>query len=160
MAAYDRVFSAVFPPASDIGLPTPTSTPVLDSGDFGESSSSSTTETTPVTGAEEQIKWDRAWHTATTYLSLPNTQVTAINASQTLEASKETWLKSYNREVSRAVEYVVSEDSYGHHLRRHLKKDDLVKWYFEEIGTRNYVECVKPSLIEVFSEDYLTRRYI
>lgn len=154
MSAYDRVFSAVFPPASDIDLPTPATTPVLDSGDFGESASSFTTETTPVTGADEQIKWDRAWHIATTYLSLPSGPITAANASQMLEASKETWLKSYTRGVSRAVEYVVSEDSYGHQLRRHLKKDDLVKWYFEEIGTRHYVECVKPSLIKVLSDDH------
>lgn len=151
MAPYNRVFSAVFPPASDIDLPTPAVTPVLGSGDFGESSSF-TRETTPVTGAEEQIKWDRAWHTATTYLSLPIVQITAANASQMLEVSKETWQKSYTGEVSRAVEYVVSEDSYSHQLRRHLK-DDLVKWYIEEVGTRHYVECVKPILIKVFSED-------
>lgn len=154
MAAYDRIFSAVFPPASEIDLPTPTTTPVLGSDDFGESSSSFTTETAPVTGAEEQIKWDRAWHTATAYLSLPNdVRITAANASQMLEASKETWVKSYTRQVSRAVEYVVSEDSHGHQLRRHLKKEDLVKWYCEEIGTRHYLECVNPGLIEVFIED-------
>lgn len=154
MGAYDRVFSAVFPPASDIDLPTPAATPVLGSGGFGESSSSFSAETTPVTGAEEQIKWDRAWHTATTYLTLPNVPITAANASQMLKVSKDTWSKSYTREASRAVEYVVSEDSYGHRLRRHLKKDDLVKWYVEEIGTRHYVECVKPSLIKVFPEDH------
>lgn len=159
MAAYDRVFSAVFPPASDSDLPAAALTAVLGLGDSRESSSF-TAETTPVTEAEEQIKWDRAWHTATSYLSLPNVRITAANASQMLETSKETWLKSYTREVSKAVEYVVSEASYGHRLRRHLKKDDLIKWYFEEIGTRHYVECVKPSLIKVTSENCLSRRSV
>lgn len=150
MAAYDRVFSAVFPPTSDIDLATPAATAVLGSDGFREPPSSFTTETNPLTGAEEQIKWDRAWHTATTYLTFPNVRITAANASQLLEASKETWSNSYTREVSRALEYVLSEDSYGRKIRRHLKKDDLVKWYFEKIGTRHFVECVKPSLIKVF----------
>lgn len=159
MSAYDRVFSAVFPPARDSDLPTPALTAVRGSGGFSDSSSF-TTETTPEAEAEEQIKWDRAWHTATTYLSLPDIRITAANASLVLETSKETWLKSYTREVSKAVEYVVSEASCGHRLRRHLKKDDLINWYFEEIGTRHYVECVKPSLIKVTSKNFQCRRSV
>lgn len=158
MPAFDSVFSAVFPPASDVSIPTPSVTPVLGSSGFGESFGPPLSpEVTPVTGVTEQIKWDRAWHTATTFLSLPHEQITAVDAGQTKEIPRGKWFKPYTREVSRAVEYVVSEDSYGRQLRKQLGKEDLLRWYFEEMGVQHYIECVRPGLIQVFSEDHLKR---
>ena len=154
MAAYERVFSAVFPPPSDVDHPTPTATPVVGSGGFEDSfGSTAQPESTPVTGAAEQIKWDRAWHTATTYLSLPKEELTAVHAKQSEENLKGKWIKPYPTEVSKAVAYVVSHDSYGYQLRRRWKKDDLLQWYFEEVGTRHYLEYVRPGLVKVYSED-------
>ena len=157
MAAYDRIFSAVFPPPCDVVIPTPAATPILGSSGFGESfGSPPSPEVTPVVGAAEQIKWDRAWHTATTYLSLPQEQITAADA-QIEEMPRGKWLKPYTKEVSRAIEYIISEDSYGYQLRKQPKKDDLLKWYFEEMGARHFVECVRPSLKQVFSKGHLRR---
>lgn len=158
MAAYNHIFSAVFPPPSDVAIPTPSTTPILGSSGFGESFGPPLSpEVTPVIGATEQIKWDRAWHSATTYLSLPHEPITAADTSQMEEMPRGKWLKPYSREVSRAIEYIISEDSYGFKLRKQLRKDDLLQWYFEEMGARHYVECVKPSLTQVISEGHLRR---
>ena len=159
MTGYDSVFSAVFPPPSDVNVPTPSATPIFGSDGFEESFSSSIpSETATVTGAAEQIKWDRAWHTATAYLSLPNVPITAAFAScalQNEETLKGKWLKPFTTEVSRAVEYVASENSYGRRLRKQLNKDDILQWYYEEMGTKHYLEYVRPGLVKVFSIDYV-----
>ena len=153
MTAYERVFAAVFPPASDVDLPTPVATPVLGSGGFGESFGSPLPiETTPVIGASEQIKWDRAWHTATTYLSLPNEQITAIHVKQDEEKLRSKWVKPFTAEISRAVTYIVSDNSYGRQLRKGAKKDNLLHWFFEGVGSRHYLEYVRPGLVKVFLE--------
>lgn len=151
MAAFDAIFAAVFPPASDVELPTPTATPVLGSSGFGESFGNTLSQdTTPVTGAAEQIKWDRAWHTATTYLSLPDDSITAAHARQSGDKLRGKWIKPFPPDVSVAISYVVSDSSYGCQLRKGLRKDDLFQWYFKEVGTRHYLAYVMPGLVKVF----------
>lgn len=153
MSAYDRVFAAVFPPASEFDIPTPK----IGSSSFGESFGSPfLPETTPVSAATEQIRWNRAWHTATAFLLLPNVHITVEQASQVEEVLKRTWFKPFTPEVSKALKYVVSEDSPGHHLRKQQKRDNLLRWY-EEMGTRHYLEYVRPSLLTVRSERLRTR---
>ncbi len=145
MTASDRVFAAVFPPI-EFDIPTPR----LGSSGFEESFGSPfVPEPAPLTGAAEQIKWDRAWHTATTYLSLPKVLITAAHASQGDDALEQTWVKPYTPEVSRAVYYVISEKSYGHLLRRGTDRENLLRWYVEEMAIRHYLDCVRPSLINV-----------
>lgn len=145
MSAHDRVFAAVFPPACEFDYPTPK----IDSGSFGESFGSPfLPENNPAT---EQIRWNRAWHAATVFLSLPNVHITVEQARQAEEILRRTWFKSFTPEVSNAVKYVVSEDSAGHDLRKQLQKDNLLRWY-EEMGTRHYLEYVRPSLLTVRPE--------
>lgn len=162
MTSYERFFRAVFPPPSDVDLPTPTATPVLGSSSFGEAFGSPLlpSETAPVTGAAEQIKWDRAWHTATAYLTLPNEPITIFHVKQSEETLRGKWIKPFTADISRAVFYVVSDDSHGRQLRSRLKKDDLLQWYFHEVGVRHYLEYVMPGLIKVYSEDHLRGRSI
>lgn len=161
MTAYERVFAAVFPPVADVDLPTPAATPVLGSSSFGEAFGSPLPqETTPVTGAAEQIKWNRAWHTATTYLTLPSDHITATHVKQDEQTLRGKWVKPFTAEISRAVTYIVSGDSYGRQLRKGAKKDNLLQWYFEAVGSRHYLEYVRPGLIKVFLEYHLRERPI
>lgn len=145
MSAYDRVFAAVFPPASEFETPTPK----ISSSSFGESFGSPfLPETVPAT---EQIRWNRAWHTATTFLLLPNVHITVEQAREAEEILRRTWFKPFTPEVSQSVKYVVSDDSAGHLLRKQQRKDNLLRWY-EEMGTRHYLEYVRPSLLTVCPE--------
>ena len=150
MAAYERIFAAVFPPSADALVPTPAATPVLGSSGLGESFGG---PVAPVvaeaeSSAEEQIRWDRAWHTATTYLSLPNELLTITHTKQSEEALKAQWLKPFTAETANAVAYLVSIDSRGYQLRKGIK-DNLLQWYYEEVCSRHYIDYVRPTLIKV-----------
>lgn len=151
MATDDLIFAAVFPPASDADLPTPAATPVLGSSGFGESfgDASSQSAAAPVTGAAEQIKWDRAWHTATTYLSLPDDTITVAHARQSEDTLRGKWIKTCSPDVVKAITYIVSDSSYGRQLRKNLRNQDLLIWYYKEVGTRHYLEYVMPGLLKV-----------
>ena len=151
MAAYERIFAAVFPPSSDVVVPTPAATPVLGSSGLGESFGG---PVAPVvaeaeSSAEEQIRWDRAWHTATAYLSLPNELLTIAHTKQSEEALKTQWLKTFTAETASAVAYLVSTESRGYQLRKGMLKDNLLQWYYEEVGSRHYIDYVRPTLIKV-----------
>jgi anaphase-promoting complex subunit 2 len=83
-AGRKRVFDSVFPPDSFKAIPpTPSATPNLPSTSFGQSFGGHNTPLSPSRDTQshsfdtslEQITWDRAWHTATTYLSLPKEPV-------------------------------------------------------------------------------------
>ena len=150
MGTQNDIFAAVFPPSADVVFPTPTATPVLGSSAFGESFGA---PVVPDFGAEssaaEQIAWDRAWHTATAYLSLPNEHITAAPASQDEGALKSKWIKPFTNEVANAVSYLLSDDSRGRQLRKNSTKDNLLHWYYEEVGSRHYVDYVLPGLFNV-----------
>lgn len=150
MALREDIFAAVFPPSADAVIPTPTATPVLGSSAFGESFGG---PLPPDTGYEnsaaEQIRWDRAWHTATAYLSLPYEPITAAHAAQDVTTLKSKWTKPFTSEIANAVSYLLSEDSRGRQLRIHSDKDNLLQWYYEEVGSRHYVGYVLPGLVKV-----------
>lgn len=148
MAVADRIFAAVFPPASDAAIPTPAATPVLNSsGFFGDAfGSQPTPQSSFETGAAEQIQWDRAWHTATSFLVLADEPIRTELDEETL---RERWIKPCTMEVRRALEYVVSSESRGRQLRSGRHEEDLVRWYFEEVVLGHYVAFVLPGLIKV-----------
>lgn len=150
MTAYERVFAAVFSPSSDVDLPTPSVTPVLGSSSFAEPfGSPPLTQTTPIIGAAEQIKWDRAWHTAKTYLSLPNDHITAIQIKEDEETLRSRWVRPFTSDVSRAITYIVSGGSFAHPFNDEARKDSLLQWYFEAVVSRHYLKYVRPGLVEV-----------
>lgn len=151
MATDDLIFAAVFPHASDADLPTPAATPVLGSSGFGESFGNiSSQSAAPVTGAAEQIKWDRAWHTATTYLTLPDDPITVAHTRQEEDTLRGKWIKTCSPDVTKAITYIVSDSSYGRQLRKNLRNHDLLIWYYKEVGSRHYLEYVMPGLLKVF----------
>lgn len=148
-ALHDQIFASVFPPPSEVGIPTPSATPILGSSGFGEpfgSQHTNISEPGTETGAAEQIKWDRAWHTATTFLSLRDEP---IHAEQDEETLKGRWVKPTGQEIQRALAYLLSDNSHGHQLRRESNTDDLLRWYFEDVVLEHYVKHVLPSLIQV-----------
>ena len=145
MASHAKIFASVFPAPSDVNVPTPAATPVLSSSAFSEPFGSPTLQQhANESGAAEQVKWDRAWHTATTYLALPNEP---INSNQDEKALRERWVKPYSPQTQKAIQYILSEESWGRQLRR--DKDDLLRWYFEEVVVGHYAEHVLPGLTKV-----------
>lgn len=148
MAVYDRIFTAVFPPPSEVDVPTPAATPVLGSSSFGDTfGSQHIIPQVAETGAAEQIKWDRAWHTATSFLTLPNEP---IRTDEDEETFRPKWDRPYNNEIRKAFEYVLSENSKGRQLRKGTNTDDLIRWYFEVEVTEHYVKHLLPKLVEVW----------
>ena len=148
-ALQDRIFASVFPPPSEVEIPTPTATPVLGSSAFGEpfgTQHTNISQSGTETGAAEQIKWDRAWHTATTFLSLRNEPIYTEQDEETL---KSRWIKPADPETQRALAYLLSESSRGRQIRRGSDTDDLLRWYFEEVVLEHYVKHVLPGLIQV-----------
>ena len=148
-ALQDRIFASVFPPPSEVEIPTPTATPVLGSSAFGEpfgTQHTNISQSGTETGAAEQIKWDRAWHTATTFLSLRNEPIYTEQDEETL---KSRWIKPADPETQRALAYLLSESSRGRQIRRGSETDDLLRWYFEEVVLEHYVKHVLPGLIQV-----------
>ncbi|CAF9903151.1 MAG: hypothetical protein ALECFALPRED_000148 [Alectoria fallacina] len=148
-ALHDQIFASVFPPPSEVDIPTPTATPILGSSGPGEPFGSQQTNISQPsfeTGAAEQIKWDRAWHTATTFLSLRGEP---IDAEQDEETLKGRWIKPAEPETQRALSYLLSESSSGRLIRRESNTDDLLRWYFEEVVLEHYVKHVLPSLVQI-----------
>lgn len=136
-----RIFAAVFAPSTVASIPTPAATPDLGSAEFEIPGIES--------GAPEQIQWDRAWHTATTFLSLPKEPTPTILDEEGVELLNGKWYKQCNAETIRAIRYLVARDSPGYRLRRYQKQDDLLQWYFEEVGQRHFMTYVRPTVLEV-----------
>ena len=148
-ALKDRIFASVFPPPSEVCVPTPTATPILGSSVIGEpfgSQHTNASQSGTETIATEQIIWDRAWHTATTFLSLRDEP---IHTEQDEETLKSKWIKSAEPEIQKALAYLLSESSRGRQIRKGADTDDLLRWYFEEVVLEHYVKHVLPRLIQV-----------
>ena len=148
-ALHDHIFASVFPAPSEVNVPTPTATPILGSSGFGEPFGSQHTipsQPGTETGAAEQIKWDRAWHTATTFLSLRDEP---IHVEQDEETLKGRWIKPAEPGTQRALAYLLSESSNGRQIRTESNTDDLLRWYFEEAVLEHYVKHVLPGLTQV-----------
>ncbi|KAL8805419.1 MAG: hypothetical protein Q9182_001985 [Xanthomendoza sp. 2 TL-2023] len=153
MTAVDRIFAAVFPPPNEASIPTPVATPVLGSAGFeGSTEAQSTIDWDLKDTAAEQIQWERAWHTATAFLSLPNEQLPPINDRHDLNRLHGKWWKKCTPDIAAALRYLLSPESQGARLRRDQKQHDLVQWYFEEAGLRHFVQYVRPHILQLLGE--------
>ncbi|KAL8943846.1 MAG: hypothetical protein Q9216_000839 [Gyalolechia sp. 2 TL-2023] len=151
MTAYSRVFDAVFPPPSEASQPTPKATPVLGSGGFeGFSEAALHIDWNTQDNATEHIQWERAWHIATTFLSLPSEALppTASDDDDDADRPDGKWRKHCTQEVKAAIKYLVSPDSQGASIRRHRQEHSLLHWYFEEAGLRHFVQYVRPQILK------------
>ena len=145
MTSYDSIFASVFPAPTEVDVPTPAATPILGSSNFGEPfGSPNLSQPNTGSGAAEQIQWDRAWHTVTTFLALPHEPIETSHDENTLKGK---WIKACPPQTQKALQYILSDDSRGRQLRK--ESDDLLRWYFEEVVVGHYVDRVLPGLVEV-----------
>ncbi|KAL8840733.1 MAG: hypothetical protein Q9170_001171 [Blastenia crenularia] len=149
MTAQDRIFAAVFPPPSEASLPTPKATPLLGSGGFeGWSEAGNSIDWDTQDSAVEQIQWERAWHTATTFLSLPKEELPPTHGKEDIDQLHGKWWKDCTPDISMAIRYLVAPDSRGASMRGDQQQHSLFHWYFEEAGLRHFVQYVRPLIMK------------
>ncbi|KAI9837422.1 MAG: hypothetical protein M1837_002967 [Sclerophora amabilis] len=152
-----RIFSSVFPSsplASE--LPTPVATPDpsflapgqafgVIPGDHGPSATHPSLNI-----ASERTKWNRAWHTVTSFLILPREVIdAALDSSQI----RKRWLKRASLEVSTCLEVLVSPFAAVNTASDGDSKDSIVEWYLNEVR-RHYLAFVRPNLLIDHPADY------
>ncbi|MCJ1430711.1 hypothetical protein MMC27_000061 [Xylographa pallens] len=153
MASRKRVYRAVFPSPSQASIPTPSSTPQLGSAAFAGSSFSLPDVNPSQDVATQRIRWERSWHSATAFLSLPHLPIPVSNIIQNRTSSLSgEWIKVLTPEVSLSISYLVSEQSEGQRLRKSKKEDDLLEWYAQEVG-RHYTRFQLPPLLEILGKE-------
>ncbi|KGM92119.1 uncharacterized protein PADG_11654 [Paracoccidioides brasiliensis Pb18] len=141
---HKRVFDSVFPPAPLNNVsPTPASSPVQRFTQVESFSSSQQQAKTPLRTNEpenvpEQVTWDRSWHTATTFLSIPNEGFMNDEYGDNDESNEEELLRRWakdrpSQEISDSLFYVWADSSPGKALREGSKDDDLGEWYKGEM---------------------------
>ncbi|OAX82748.1 hypothetical protein ACJ72_02902 [Emergomyces africanus] len=140
-----RVFDSVFPPAPLSSIsPTPVSSPAHSFTGAGESVGSGHNQPSAPRPSEpenvpEQVTWDRAWHTATTFLSIPNEGFRNNgNGDNDETCDAETLLRRWAKGpppqvVSDSLYYVGADSSPGKALRQGSKESDVKKWYMSEM---------------------------
>ncbi|PGH18973.1 hypothetical protein AJ79_00006 [Helicocarpus griseus UAMH5409] len=152
-----RVFDSVFPPAPLSSIsPTPVSSPVQSfaraAESFGQQPQKPPRPHEPET-VPEQVTWDRAWHTATAFLSIPNEGFRHNGDGDNDETrDEETLLRRWARTppsqvVSDSLFYVGADSSSGKALRRGSKEDDLKEWYMSEMR-RHFLANFRDSLVQ------------
>ena len=147
MSSHDRIFDTVFPPPSDVDIPTPAATPVLGSSGFGASfGSPKAPQITADTAATDQIIWDQCWHTATSFLTLADGP---IDIHQDEGSLKKQWAKPYTPEIRRALHHLMPGMRAGRMQETILSRDDLLAWYFESAALGHYKKHVLSNLVEV-----------
>ena len=155
MPSRAAVFHAVFPSAAPASTPTPQSTPRIGAGSFHAAPSFAADTVAPdasTAGADDvaaaTIRRERAWHAATTFLSLPHAPVTAAVAAQSDAAIRMRWVKACGEEAASAIRYLVARESVGWRMRKETAGDSLVEWYAQEVG-RHFVAVQLPVVRQV-----------
>ena len=150
MSVHDPIFDAVFPPSSDLDVPTPAATPVLGSSEFAQPfSSPAIPQSGFETSASQQIEWNRSWHSATSFLSLRDEAIPANVSEDTL---KQDWTKPVGTEVARALEHILRTKLAAARSEK-PSFDDLLRWYFEEVVVAHYLKHVRPAVDHAIRHD-------
>lgn len=155
LSAQKRVFTSVFPISSTATtVPTPVATPVLGFTGEGQSFGGpqiplSPEISSPSDIAAEHVQWIRAWHIATSFLKLPEEQITDVQANLDENQLRGHWMKECNVEVARAVSYLFSSSQRGDgSFAAHHQDGDLVAWYTNEVR-RHFLAYVRPVVTQV-----------
>ena len=159
MAARRRIFNSVFPVNTAKSLPTPTATPVVGQGSFGESFAAS--QNGPLDSddpAAEKIRRQRAWHHATEFLSIPAAAVTYEEACLEDKALRSKWIKSCSRDATAGIALLASEGRDSKALPPKQRDESLLDWYSQEV-IRHYVDYQLPILLEVCSYSVVSTSY-
>ncbi|KAM5474301.1 hypothetical protein MauCBS54593_001875 [Microsporum audouinii] len=160
---HKRVFDSVFPPSLLSGVsPTSDVTPVLGFTPPGEPLGGVQTPTkakkAPAPSEEEpvpeQVTWNRAWHIATAYLSIPDKRFNINNDGNCDDnIGDRVLLKRWARDppstkVRDALFYVGADASQAKQSRRDVKECDLKLWYINETR-RHFLANFKKSFIQI-----------
>ncbi|KAI9810823.1 MAG: hypothetical protein M1827_006030 [Pycnora praestabilis] len=153
-----RVFSSVFPTSSLVlTVPTPVATPNLSFVAPGQSFGGSQGQTnedasdTVPDYVSEKIKWSRAWHTATTFLSIPNDLFELGSYYSSAANLDGKWRKFASTEDSRAIHYIINSRASHGGGDKDEEEDPLVGWYSNEVR-RHYLANVAPGILESFAK--------
>lgn len=152
MAERKRVFDSVFPSSRLKDLaPTPAATPVLAQTEFGQSFGSPASLTishSPIEASEaypEQVIWDRAWHSATCFLTLPRKDFVTHSQPQDLDAFAAHYNK-VSKSLSQSIRYVVSKQA----AEQKTERESIRDWYTDHVR-EHFLAYSKSSLLRVSS---------
>ena len=157
-----RVFDAVFPSSAYVTTATPAATPVIGTGGAFGSSFASTQEdqSLPLNPAAETIKWERAWHVVTDFLSLPResllshrtaSNTLSLSAQVSKPSSSSPWFKQYTVEVSSAIRYT---SFHGPPISLpNAQRQNAFEWYLNE-AERHFCDYELPKLEEVMCLEF------
>ena len=150
-----HIFSAVFPTSAYTSTqPTPLATPETQfvsvgqsfgGGQDGRPSEHYKASSDPVT---QQIYWDRAWHSATSLLSLPKEHISFHEPSQ-IGGLHERWNKArLSPASSGAIRHVLRPRNDRTPHNEDIYDASLVDWYGNEVR-RHFLAFVGPDLCGV-----------
>lgn len=159
MARQKSVFNSVFPSSRlrDIA-PTPAATPVLDQGGFGQSFEESTVPSGPPLSPDgsdaypEQIIWDRAWHSATSFLILPATELVTQNQAPDLAAFAAHYDEA-PRHTTESIRYLTSKKRADSARERKTERESIILWYTDHVRG-HFLAYPKPALCRVSPTAY------
>ena len=89
-------------------------------------------------------RWNRAWHTATSFLSLPDELITFRTANLSPTVLQATWIKQPQPEALEAIKYLLFTSKQGPSDCL-SSGDDLVDWYIHEVRM-HFLTFVQPGI--------------
>ncbi len=156
MAGRKRVFDSVFPSSRLKDLtPTPSATPIIGQIEFGQSFGGPVISSSPHLPTEasdtypEQLIWDRAWHSATSFLTLPGRDFVTQRQRQDLDD----FTARYNKAPKSAIDsirYVTSKQRAEQTREPKTDRESIVEWYTDHVRG-HFRAYSKPSLLRVSS---------
>ena len=156
MAGRKRVFDSVFPSSRLKDLaPTPAATPVLGQTEFVQSFGGPAFSHTSYSPSEasdlypEQIIWDRAWHSVTSFLALPQRDFVERLQQQDLNAFTTRYNKA-SKNVIESFRYVASKLQERPVREKKVDHENVVEWYTDHVRG-HFLAYAKPSLSRVSS---------
>lgn len=149
MASERKVFNSVFPRSRWHDLaPTPSATPILSQGHFVASQPRPAVSLEASESFPEPVIWDRSWHTATTFLSLPPKDFIFKRQPEDLDA----FAKYYNdasRDVVYAIRYLIVNQHLDDAPEPGGERESLIEWYTDHVRRHFQLNCYKPILREL-----------
>ncbi|KAI9671624.1 MAG: hypothetical protein M1829_004629 [Trizodia sp. TS-e1964] len=144
----NSVLSSVFPTtASSLNIPTTPATPnssflipgqpLVEPSEYNYNSGAALDTNL----ANEQIKWNRAWQTATSFLTLPRRQLKPdITKGETTIFLRPLWMKDSTVESQDAISYLLSSKF------TNGESQSLLEWYLTEVR-KHIMDWIRPDII-------------
>ncbi|KAI9882483.1 MAG: hypothetical protein M1823_005772 [Watsoniomyces obsoletus] len=156
--ARKRIFSAVFPQSIHASSqPTPEATPgtqfTAPGQAFGghDDAAPGSFDVPPTDPVAQQIRWERAWHAATSFLRVPNALAPfpGIQDARTLERE---WIEYHPLSSPEGITELLHLDITRVGQKDSLANHALVEWYMNEVR-RHFVEFGTQRLQSVLYQD-------